>query len=142
MQVPKPMRNYLGVIQEMNKEEISFMLEAGFSISEIMSMQTKDAAPTYPVLPANPAPAPSVVLEDEPDIEIKPLSEDEKKAYTQAAAETVAKNYNDMANIENQMNEVITMLRANNLSKEFGSPQPERTTEDILAEIINPPKRK
>ena len=86
----------------MNKEQIEFLLNAGFSMDEIM---TRFSAP-------EPAPAPT------PD----PLPA-------------------SMAAIERTMNEIAAMLRTGALAAQFGPPTPDRGVSDILAEVINPPRR-
>ena len=84
----------------MTKEQIKFLLNAGFTMDEIMA---QFAAPA-----PNPEPAPL------------PAS---------------------LAEIENTMNEIAAMLRTGALAAQFGPPTPERGVSDILAEVINPPRR-
>ena len=92
----------------MNKEQIEFLLNAGFSMDEIME---RFSAPTPAPEPA-PAPAPA------PDN--LPAS---------------------MAAIERTMNEIAAMLRTGALAAQFGPPTPDRGVSDILAEVVNPPRR-
>ena len=86
----------------MTKEQIKFLLNAGFTMDEIMA---QFAAPA-----PNPEPAPAPL----------PAS---------------------LAEIENTMNEIAAMLRTGALAAQFGPPTPERGVSDILAEVINPPRR-
>ena len=94
----------------MNKEQIEFLLNAGFSMEEIMERFSAPA--TAPTPAPEPAPAPT------PD----PLPA-------------------SMAAIERTMNEIAAMLRTGALAAQFGPPTPERGVSDILAEVINPPRR-
>ena len=94
----------------MNKEQIEFLLNAGFSMEEIMErFSAPDPAPA-------PEPAPAPVPAPEPT----PAS---------------------MAAIERTMNEIAAMLRTGALAAQFGPPTPDRGVSDILAEVINPPRR-
>ena len=94
----------------MNKAQIEFLLNAGYSMDEIMN---RFSAPEPAPAPApDPAPAPT------PD----PLPA-------------------SMSAIERTMNEIAAMLRTGALAAQFGPPTPERGVSDILAEVINPPRR-
>ena len=46
-----------------------------------------------------------------------------------------------MAAIESAMNEIAAMLRTGALAAQFGPPTPDRSVTDILAEVINPPRK-
>lgn len=96
----------------MNKEQIEFMLDAGFSMDEIMKRFSEPA-------PA-PAPGPTPAPAPEPTPDPLPAS---------------------MAAIESAMNEIAAMLRTGALAAQFGPPTPERGISDILAEVVNPPRR-
>lgn len=98
----------------MNKEQIEFLLNAGFSMEEIMS---RFSAPEPGPAPA-PAPEPTPAPATDPD---------------QLPA--------SMAAIERTMNEIAAMLRTGALAAQFGPPTPDRGVSDILAEVINPPRR-
>ena len=39
------------------------------------------------------------------------------------------------------MNEIAAMLRTGALAAQFGPPTPDRGVSDILAEVVNPPRR-
>ena len=106
----------------MNKEQIEFLLDAGFSMEEIMS-RFSDPAPS-------PAPAPTPEPTPAPAPEPTPAPAPEP---TPAPA--------SMAAIERTMNEIAAMLRTGALAAQFGPPTPERGVSDILAEVINPPRR-
>lgn len=98
----------------MNKEQIEFLLNAGFRMEEIM---TRFSAPAPEPSPApSPAPAP----EPAPNPDPLPAS---------------------MAAIESAMNEIAAMLRTGALAAQFGPPTPDRGVSDILAEVVNPPRR-
>lgn len=102
----------------MNKEQIEFLLDAGFRMDEIMKrFSAPDPAPAPEPAPA-PAPAPEPTPAPAPD----PLPA-------------------SMAAIESAMNEIAAMLRTGALAAQFGPPTPERGVSDILAEVINPPRR-
>ena len=96
----------------MNKEQIEFLLNAGFSMEEIME---RFSAP-------DPAPAPAPTPEPTPAPAPDPLPA-------------------SMAAIERTMNEIAAMLRTGALAAQFGPPTPDRGVSDILAEVINPPRR-
>ena len=102
----------------MNKEQIEFLLNAGFSMEEIMErFSAPDPAPAPEPAPAPvPAPEPTPAPAPEPT----PAS---------------------MAAIERTMNEIAAMLRTGALAAQFGPPTPDRGVSDILAEVINPPRR-
>ena len=96
----------------MNKEQITFLINAGYSLDEIMQMQqpAPDPAPAPDPTP-DPAPAPENT---------------EQNAQIQQLSAAVA-----------QLTQLVQ--RQNIGGMQFGSPQPDRTVDDILAEIINPP---
>lgn len=102
----------------MNKEQIEFLLNAGFSMDEIMNRFSAPAPAPEP----SQDPAPEPVQAPEP---------------TQAPDQLPA----SMAAIERTMNEIAAMLRTGALAAQFGPPTPERGVSDILAEVINPPRR-
>lgn len=104
----------------MNKEQIEFLLNAGFSMDEIM---TRFSAPAPEPTPA-PAPEPTQAPAPEP---------------TQVPAPDNLPA--SMAAIERTMNEIAAMLRTGALAAQFGPPTPERGVSDILAEVVNPPRR-
>lgn len=100
----------------MNKEQIEFLLNAGFSMDEIMNRFSAPAPNPEPTPDPAPAPAP----EPTPTPDPLPAS---------------------MAAIERTMNEIAAMLRTGALAAQFGPPTPERGVSDILAEVVNPPRR-
>ena len=100
----------------MNKEQIEFLLNAGFSMDEIMA---RFSAPAPAPAPA-PGPAPAPAPEPAPNPDPLPAS---------------------MAAIESAMNEIAAMLRTGALAAQFGPPTPDRGVSDILAEVVNPPRR-
>ena len=98
----------------MNKEQITFLMNAGFSMDEIMQMQN----PSHDPQPApQPDPQPAPQPDPQPDQTNQQILQ-----LTQAVADLTA------------------LVQKNNITgMQFGSPQPERSVDDILAEIINPP---
>ena len=94
----------------MNKEQITFLMNAGFSMDEIMQMQN----PSH-----DPQPAP------QPDPEPAPQPSDQDRQIQQLTQAVM---------------DLTQLVQKNNINgMQFGSPQPDRTVDDILAEIINPP---
>lgn len=116
----------------MNKEQIEFLLNAGFSMEEIMSrFSTPAPSPVLvsdpcPPPPPGPTPAPSPAPEPTP---------------APSPAPTPDPLSASMAAIESAMNEIAAMLRTGALAAQFGPPTPDRGVSDILAEVINPPRR-
>ena len=106
----------------MNKEQIEFLLDAGFSMEEIM-MRFSAPAPE-----PSPAPAPAPAPEPTP-------------APAPAPAPAPDQLPASMAAIESAMNEIAAMLRTGALAAQFGPPTPDRGVSDILAEVVNPPRR-
>ena len=104
----------------MNKEQIEFLLNAGFSMEEIMERFSAPA--TAPTPAPEPAPAPTPAPEPAPAPTPDPLPA-------------------SMAAIESAMNEIAAMLRTGALAAQFGPPTPDRGVSDILAEVVNPPRR-
>ena len=102
-----------------SKEQIGFLMKNGFSVEEIMAMDpahdpAHDPAPTQDPSPA-PAPAPAPV-----------------------PADLEARVDNLVASVGN----LVQMLQRQNINGiQFGSPVPERSADDILAEIINPKQK-
>ena len=104
----------------MNKEQITFLMTAGFSMDEIMQMQNPSHDP-QPAPQPDPEPAPQPDPQPEPTQQPN-QTEQQIRQLTQAVADLTA------------------LVRKNNITgMQFGAPQPERSVDDILAEIINPP---
>lgn len=112
----------------MNKAQIEFLLNAGFSMDEIMERFSAPAPEPAPAPVPEPAPAPA------PEPAPAPVPE---PAPAPAPNPLPA----SMAAIENTMNEIAAMLRTGALAAQFGPPTPERGVNDILAEVVNPPRR-
>ena len=106
----------------MNKEQINFLISAGYSIEEIMQMQPKPAA--------DPAPAPAPATDPDP---APAAATDPGPAPAPAADPTTAAL---LASVQ-QLTQAVQL--GNIRGTGFPSPQPNRTVEDILGEIINPP---
>lgn len=100
----------------MNKEQIEFLLDAGFSMEEIMKRFSAPAPAPAPAPEPTPAPAQS----PDPTPDPPPAS---------------------MAAIESAMKEIAAMLRTGALAAQFGPATPDRGVSDILAEVVNPPRR-
>lgn len=105
----------------MNKEQITFLMDAGYTLEEIMQMQIPQPAPDpKPEQPAQPDPKPEQPAE--PDPKPKP----DQSSQIQQLSAAVA-----------QLTQLVQKQNIGGM--QFGSPQPDRTVDDILAEIINPP---
>ena len=103
----------------MNKEQITFLMNAGYSLDEIMQMQN----PSH-----DPQPAPR------PDPEPAPAPEDPKPAQQPNQTDQ------QIRQLTQAVTDLTALVQKNNITgMQFGSPQPERSVDDILAEIINPP---
>ena len=116
----------------MNKEQINFLISAGYSIEEIMQMQPKPAADPAPApAPAtDPDPAPAAATDPDP---APAAATDPGPAPAPAADPTTAAL---LASVQ-QLTQAVQL--GNIRGTGFPSPQPNRTVEDILGEIINPP---
>ena len=114
----------------MNKEQITFLMNAGYSLDEIMQMQNPSHDP-QPAPQQDPQPAAQQDPQPAPQQDPQPASlrdpqpnqtEQQIRQLTQAVADLTA------------------LVQKNNITgMQFGAPQPERSVDDILAEIINPP---
>lgn len=107
----------------MNKEQITFLMGAGYTLEEIMQMQTPQPAPDPQPEPQS---APDPKPEPQPAPDPKPEPQPDQSAQIQQLSAAVA-----------QLTKLVQ--NSNITGMQFGSPQPERTVNDILAEIINPP---
>lgn len=115
-----------------SKEQITFLMSSGFSLDEIMQMQT----------PAQPDPQP----EPQPQPVENPVDPVENPAPQPAPQPEPRLDPGQNSQLEQlimQNQQLIQMIQRNNINGiQFGNPQPERTVDDILAEIINPPGKK
>lgn len=102
-----------------SKEQIGFLMKNGFSVEEIMAIApTQDPAPA-PAPDPDPTPAPA-------------------PAPAPVPADLEARVDNLVASVGN----LVQMLQRQNINGiQFGSPVPERSADDILAEIINPKQK-
>ena len=116
-----------------SKEQITFLMNNGFSLDEIMQMQA----------PAQPEPEPQPAQPDpEPQPVEKPVETVEKPAPQPEPRLDPGQN-SQLEQLISQNQQLIQMIQRNNINGiQFGNPQPERTVDDILAEIINPPSKK
>ena len=105
----------------MNKEQITFLMNAGYTLDEIMSMlQPAQQDPQQ----AQPDPQPAQPAQPDPQPAQSPQHDQNEQIQQLTAA---------VANL-------TKLVQNNNITgMQFGSPQPDRTVDDILAEIINPP---
>lgn len=107
-------------------------MSSGFSLDEIMQMQT----------PAQPDPQP----EPQPQPVENPVDPVENPAPQPAPQPEPRLDPGQNSQLEQlimQNQQLIQMIQRNNINGiQFGNPQPERTVDDILAEIINPPGKK
>lgn len=103
----------------MEKRELAFLLQSGFTVAEIMAIVNPSDQTEAPA--SDPAPAP------EPEPEPAPV---------QAPAAQPAGDSAVLAAIEN----LTKTIQAGNIrAGGFEPPMPERTAEQVLANIINPP---
>ena len=113
----------------MNKENITYLLKAGFTLDEIRAMDNPSQDP-----PADPEPKPA-----DP-----PAGKHEKPA--QDALEQKPQQPDQSEQIQQltkAVSDLTALVQKNNITgMQFGAPQPDRTVDDILAEIINPPGKK
>lgn len=101
-----------------SKAQITFLLNNGFSLDEIMQMQ-------------DPQPDPKPDSKPEPQPDPKPDPKPEPQPDPQITSVLTA------------VNQLISTIQGANINgMQFGSPQPDRSVDDILAEIINPPQKK
>ena len=115
-----------------SKEQITFLMSSGFSLDEIMQMQA----------PAQPDPQPDPQPEPQPQPVEKPVGTVEKPAPQPEPRLDPGQN-SQLEQLISQNQQLIQMIQRNNINGiQFGNPQPERTVDDILAEIINPPGKK
>lgn len=106
-----------------SKEQITFLMQNGFTVDEIMRM----SAPQEQEAPVEtPTPAPQEQEEIVSGLPFKsstPLDRVEQLAVS--------------------VDNLVRMMQTNNInSMQFGSPVADRTVEDVLAEIINPKSKK
>ena len=99
----------------MNKEQITFLMNAGYSLDEIMQMQNPSHDP-------------------QPDPEQAPQPEDPKPVPQPSDQDR------QIQQLTKAVADLTQLVQKNNITGlQFGPPQPDRTVDDILAEIINPP---
>ena len=107
-----------------SKEQITFLMSSGFSLDEIMQMQA----------PAQPDPEPQPVENPVETVE-NPAPQPEPRLDPGQNSQ--------LEQLITQNQQLIQMIQRQNINGiQFGNPQPERTVDDILAEIINPPSKK
>ena len=114
----------------MTKEQIGFLMQSGFSLDEIMKMQA----------PAQPEPQP------EPQPDPQPVENPVENVETPAPQPEPRLDPGHNSQLEQlitQNQQLIQIIQKQNINGiQFGHPQPDRTVDDILAEIINPPSKK
>ena len=103
-----------------SKEQIAFLMRIGFSLDEIMQMQNPDPQPE-----PQPQPQPEPQPQPQPQQRLDPGQNAQLEQLIQ------------------QNNQLIQLIQRGNINGiQFGSPQQERSVDNILAEIINPPIKK
>lgn len=118
----------------MNFEQIQQLLTAGFTPDQIMQLQGGLSAQTAPAQP-DPTPA-----QPEPQPDPTPA----QPAQTQAeppAASSQANGDDAYSRLEAKLNQLIGLQTQANINANVGSAQPARSTTDILAGVIAPPRR-
>lgn len=107
-----------------SKEQITFLMSSGFSLDEIMQMQA----------PAQPDPEPQPVEKPVENVE-KPAPQPEPRLDPGQTSQ--------LEQLQTSISQLVNAIQKQNINGiQFGNPQPERTVDDILAEIINPPSKK
>lgn len=107
-----------------SKEQITFLMSSGFSLDEIMQMQA----------PAQPDPEPQQVENPVETVE-KPAPQPEPRLDPGQNSQ--------LEQLQTSISQLVNAIQKQNINGiQFGNPQPERTVDDILAEIINPPSKK
>lgn len=111
-----------------SKEQITFLMSSGFSLDEIMQMQA----------PAQPEPEPQPV-----ENPVETVDNPAPQPAPQPEPRLDPGQNSQLEQLISQNQQLIQMIQRNNINGiQFGNPQPERTVDDILAEIINPPSKK
>ena len=113
-----------------SKEQITFLMSSGFSLDEIMQMQA----------PAQSDPQPEPTPVENP---VGPVENPAPQPAPQPEPRLDPGQNSQLEQLIMQNQQLIQMIQKNNINGiQFGNPQPERTVDDILAEIINPPGKK
>lgn len=107
----------------MNKEEVQFLLDNGFTITEIMTMRKETPKPEE-VKPEQPKPEESKQEPEQPKPE-EPKPEADRIASLEAKIDELKK----------------AMQRQNVRTAQQPYAEPERTIEDVFNELINPKKK-
>lgn len=111
-----------------SKEQITFLMSSGFSLDEIMQMQA----------PAQPEPEPQPV-----ENPVETVDNPAPQPAPQPEPRLDPGQNSQLKQLIMQNQQLIQLIQKNNINGiQFGNPQPERTVDDILAEIINPPSKK
>lgn len=111
-----------------SKEQITFLMSSGFSLDEIMQMQA----------PAQPDPGPQPV-----ENPVETVDNPAPQPAPQPEPHLDPGRNSQLEQLITQNQQLIQMIQRQNINGiQFGNPQPERTVDDILAEIINPPSKK
>lgn len=100
----------------MTKEQVAFLMKQGFSVDEIMVL-------------SQPREEPKPASQKDP-----PTPEEPKPAQDMSAK---------IAALTGAVDNLTKLVQRGNIGGiSFGTPPQDRTADDILAEIINPPKKK
>lgn len=114
-----------------SKEQITFLMQNGFTVDEIMKMSAPQETPIETPAPATDNRV-SEVIEN-----VFKGAEDFSHATARAATDDRVDKL--VGTVEN----LVRMMQTNNInSMQFGSPVADRTAGDVIAEIINPKPKK
>ena len=104
-------------------------MKAGFTLDEIRAMDNPSQDP-----PADPEPKPA----DPPAGKHEKPAQDAPEQKPQQPDQS-----EQIQQLTRAVADLTALVQKNNITgMQFGSPQPDRTVDDILAEIINPPGKK
>lgn len=138
----------------MNKDEIQFLMNSGFSIAEIMNMskgeavtpanvthdesslQLNEASVNVPdAPPVTPSPAADPVSAPADSLSNPPVSNQPAAASGNDFAETFNEMMNDMKNVFQQQ---LGAIQAANIRNAVQTEEQQKTPEDLIANIIHP----
>lgn len=113
----------------MNFDQVMALVNAGFTKEDIQAMQggqpePAQPEPTQPAAQPDPAPAQPTQTQAEPP-----------------AASSQAGGDDAYSRLEAKLNQLIGLQTQANINANVGSAQPARSTTDILADVIAPPRR-
>lgn len=115
-----------------NLTDVIELVKAGFTKDEILAMTSAGSDPA----PKEPAPAP------DPEPEKEPEKEPEQKPAPAAAPkpDQTPAGTSQFDMLLEQMQKLSNQIITNNINTQDISGKPARSDDDILAEVINPPR--